>query len=467
MVRDLDIAGCDDSNLAVFAVSSDLKAVTAPRLAKQRVDVVIGTTWFYRRDAAPIPLLLLPVVRELGLLRRRKIRLALVSDDVQYARAKSVAAARGDAPNYWKNVREAERVLYGHPDVEVVLSISEDDSRAFEEVRNSPPTEVSADFVGHELLKKETLSAAKPPIRVLPFRARIDPQTARKGWDAHAQTWSSRKDLVFVGGGTYSNRKVVRWLLREALPAISTLSDVDGGCDQLRNANLMLAGTVVWAEEARAACKDARSKNDAEQIQRVCSAENVGRGRPPHTSARVWAPGRLDNVGNVLRRSRVFAAPADVPSGISTKVWLALEHGLPIATTIDGSRGLPANARDAALHGRSPFLGPVSLESSATHFARAVSTTYCNASRWRHDALAALQLAKDLESRAPWTGPDGPLADLTSGPAAMACAAPPAPINLEKERAVASDLIGAVQGRFNTMLASAGGDCRSLMATYD
>ena len=128
---------------------------------------------------------------------------------------------------------------------------------------------------------------------------------------------------------------------------------------------------------------------------------------------------------------------------------------------------MPANAREAALHGRSPFLGPVSLESSATHFAKAVSTTYCNASRWRHDALAALQLAKDLESRAPWTGPDGPLADLTSGPAAMACAAPPAPINLEKERAVASDLIGAVQGRFNTMLASAGGDCRSLMATYD
>ena len=30
--------------------------------------------------------------------------------------------------------------------------------------------------------------------------------------------------------------------------------------------------------------------------------------------------------------------------------------------------------------------------------AKAVSTTYCNASRWRHDALAALQLAKDLES---------------------------------------------------------------------
>ena len=49
----------------------------------------------------------------------------------------------------------------------------------------------------------------------------------------------------------------------------------------------------------------------------------------------------------------------------------------------------------------------------------------------------------------------------------MACAASPAPISLEKERGVASDLIGAVQGRFNDMLASAGGDCRSLMATYD
>ena len=62
-----------------------------------------------------------------------------------------------------------------------------------------------------DVVKKETIAAAKPPIRVLPFRARIDPQTARKGWDAHAQTWAARKDLVFVGGGTYSNRKVVRW----------------------------------------------------------------------------------------------------------------------------------------------------------------------------------------------------------------------------------------------------------------
>ena len=51
--------------------------------------------------------------------------------------------------------------------------------------------------------------------------------------------------------------------------------------------------------------------------------------------------------------------------------------------------------------------------------------------------MAARPRAKDLAARAPWTGPDGPRADLTSGPAAMACAAPPAPINLEKERAVA------------------------------
>ena len=159
-------------------------------------------------------------------------------------------------------------------------SISEDDSRAFEEVRNSPPTEVSADFVGQELLKKETITAAKPPIRVLPFRARIDPQTARKGWDAHAQTWAARKDLVFVGGGTYSNRKVVRWLLREALPAISSLSDADGGCDELRNANLMLAGTVVWAEEAEPRARTLAVKRRGAKSS-VCSAENVGRGRPP------------------------------------------------------------------------------------------------------------------------------------------------------------------------------------------
>ena len=360
-------------------------------------------------------MLLLPVVRELGLLRRRKIRLALVSDDVQYARAKSVAAARGDAPDYWKNVREAERVLYGHPDVEVVLSISDDDSRAFEEVRASPQSDVSADFVGHELLKKETLTAAKPPIRVLPFRARIDPQTARKGWDAHAQTWGARKDLVFVGGGTYSNRRVVRWLLREALPAISSLSDVDGGCDELRNAQPMLAGTVVWAEEARAACKDAIQERCGSNsaCARPKTSGEAGRPTRPRGSGR---PARLDNVGNVAGAAPLRRRPTRDLGNLDQSTRLALERR---PAHRDHNSTAPGLARRCARaeHGRSTLPRPVfaargarprtSPRPSPRHTAtRAAGAT----TPWRPSSWPS-----DLESRSGGDGPDGPLADLGRG----------------------------------------------------
>ena len=217
-------------NLAVLPCPPTSKPLRH-RLAKQRVDVVIGTTWLQETGAHPVVVAACP--RELGLLRRRKIRLALVSDDVQYARAKSVAAARGDAPNYWKNVREAERVLYGHPDVEVVLSISEDDSRAFEEVRSLPSTEMSADFVGHELLKKET--SPQRCRRSASCRSGEDDRRPERLGRSPRPGRPERTSSLWAGARTRTGKWCGGCSARRCRPI--SLSDADGGCDELRNAN--------------------------------------------------------------------------------------------------------------------------------------------------------------------------------------------------------------------------------------
>ena len=196
------------------------------------------------------------------------------------------------------------------------------------------------------------------------------------------------------------------------------------------------------------------------------------RGRPPHVSPGVAAPGRIDDVSKALRLSRLFVAPALVPSGISTKVWLALEHGLPVLTTPDGARGLPKTAARAFDAGLAPFLpfGALSPE-AADALAPAAAAAYCNATTWQRHALAALAVAKDLESRAPWTGPDGPLGDIFTDPPPLACepASPALARTPAEDDADATSLLGAVRETFDGLLATKGrGDCRTMVrAVFD
>ena len=93
VVKDLNIAHCDDGNFAVFALDETMEGVSAHKLARQRVDIVVATTWFYRLSAPPIPALVIPLATQLGDIRRRKIPVVLTSDDVQHERARAVGAA--------------------------------------------------------------------------------------------------------------------------------------------------------------------------------------------------------------------------------------------------------------------------------------------------------------------------------------------------------------------------------------
>ena len=142
-----------------------------------------------------------------------------------------------------------------------------------------------------------------PPISVVPFRASIDHATSKVGWDEHTDSFASRRDIAFVGGGTFANRASVRWLLRETIPALQ-LPDSEGGCSALRTAKIVMAGSHAWADEAKYACADAKHQRNARLASLLCEME-------PSTdrnySARgALAVGPLPEVGGLLRDARLF-----------------------------------------------------------------------------------------------------------------------------------------------------------------
>ena len=483
----LDVKGCTIENLAIFALDESMSAMTAKELARQRVDVAFLTVWFYRTEDMPIPKIALPVVQRAAKLRQRAIKIALISDDVQFERAKVVKDARGDDPDYWRRVRRDEIEFYSDPAVDVVFAISDDDASQFRHLqsqqiekkkqhhrkqRGGGPTKKQRN--GRRLLAPQQGPPKKPKIGVLPYVARIDHGTAQYGWDGHGESYDRRAGVVFVGGANYANRVAVRWLIRAALPALAALSDDDGGCDASRRAKLVLVGAAGWADEAKKACLEARKQQKPGLVDLLCPQETPKKSQfGKWDSGGVLATGRVDDVSSVLRQSKLFVAPAIVGSGISTKVWLALEHGLPVITTFDGTRGLPKKARDRATHREPPFvlLGPARNQSAdnsamlsretAAQFATDVARVYCKKATWRSHALAALQLAKDLESREPWSG--GPLAELMATPPSLRCQDTTASaLDLAADESYRTSLMDSLESRFSSLLAAHGGNCLDL-----
>lgn len=181
-----------------------------------------------------------------------------------------------------------------------------------------------------------------------------------------------------------------------------------------------------------------------------------------------------DSGENVSRSCRDGnkSATTQVPSGISTKVWLALEHGLPTATTSDGTRGLPASAR-LAFSQQAPPWSPIHLDeaggnnASGLAFAKQVARCYCSRETWEQHALAALALAKQLESRRQWSQDNAPLAVFLAEPPPLECAAPSAKSAdaAQRDQQHQDSLLDAVSHRFVQLHARAGG-CDNLARTF-
>ena len=76
---------------------------------------------------------------------RRRTRVAVVSDDVQWERARQVGPVRGDPPDHWRAVRRAESAVYADRRVDAVLSISGDDAAVHRAMQADHGKAVQAD----------------------------------------------------------------------------------------------------------------------------------------------------------------------------------------------------------------------------------------------------------------------------------------------------------------------------------
>ncbi|KXS19229.1 hypothetical protein M427DRAFT_67346 [Gonapodya prolifera JEL478] len=159
--------------------------------------------------------------------------------------------------------------------------------------------------------------------------------------------FKDRTGVVFVGSGHNGNVEVVDSLIKDIMPLL---------CARIPNVTLHLVGSPKWIKMAQ--------------------------GKPC-----VHGTGEVDSVLPFLQTSRVFLNPmVNMGSGISTKSFLALAHGLPIVTTKHGLRGLCYKKRTCP---------GVSVGNDATTFAAEVEKLYTSEEIWQRASGDARKFAQE------------------------------------------------------------------------
>ena len=207
--------------------------------------------------------------------------MVVLSDDVQYLRCEATPECSRTV-----HIKEVESGLYKAADL--TLAITRDDAAAF-----------------------RTLAPAAT-IATLPFVL----QTGAP----HAASTAGNSNLLFVGSYHYANRLAVRFLVEEVLPLLR------GGA--LPRAHLTIVG---WTPKELNGIKSAKlSSSEFERLIKTA----------------VTVKGVVGNLTPLIRNASVMVAPTMIKqsTGISTKVFMGLQHGMQTVTTPAGKHGLDCTA---------------------------------------------------------------------------------------------------------------------------
>ena len=152
------------------------------------MDVLLFGLWFYNPSYlhSSMAHTLLPRFRTPE--AKGDLRIIMLSDDQHWLRAKQIGATRGDAIDYWEDLKVVESEILASPELDLVVSITEEDKLGHEELREKEnPERDVGDFA---------------PITVLPMIARRM-QTPSDGFQY-------RNGVLFVGSGAFHNRMSVQ-----------------------------------------------------------------------------------------------------------------------------------------------------------------------------------------------------------------------------------------------------------------
>lgn len=245
-------------------------------------------------------------------------QILLLSDDVHFKRCMQIQGAC----NRWEHIKTKEKQFYEQADL--VLALTTEDKQEFE--RLAPLAQVV----------------------VLPMAIQPKPMLHKP---------KGGVNLLYVGAPHEANINAVNFLLREVYPALKK---------QIDSSSMTIIGGWEWiriVSELQKEQPDLYGTGSLFDVRRVdgswakvpcvTSTESNVVAPPKLIDLQCGAVRAFDTVLELepfIEEATIFLAPIQVAgSGISTKVWLGLEHGLPVVTTRAGLQGLQCDQASKGL----------------------------------------------------------------------------------------------------------------------
>eukprot|EP00958_Prasinococcus_capsulatus_P016022 scaffold1762_cov383-Prasinococcus_capsulatus_cf.AAC.10 len=321
----------------VYIDDTNMTTVTPQFIREMEVDILFFPLWFYNPTYLHTNMAHTLLPRFSTPETKGNLRIIMKSDDQHWLRARQIGAARGDPPGYWEELRavgdelllddacmntcssprSVEAQIYASPELDLLISITEDDRQGHEALRErmsnsmytGPPTTVSS------LSGIQEVNAGKgwvcrthswrclcgqlanldraQPINDSMVLDQVLPMIATKT-PYKKQPFSTRWGVLFLGSGAFHNRLSVQWLLKTGFPEMFWKHANSSKADPNMPLTLTLCGAPVWPrivkeaqnnktldESTRTAlqhvhvCDDGRLAHGARACLKACARSNA------------------------------------------------------------------------------------------------------------------------------------------------------------------------------------------------
>lgn len=285
------------------------------------------------------------------------VKTVLLTDDVHYIRAKSLASST------YMAVKNRELSAYISSDMVITVTLEDEDfiRKNIEQYKGAVGDEKWLEM----RTRVAKLSAVPDKLADIPLvkavryvlrpEAEQEAQEGDAGSVAKVPGYAQRKNLIFTGHATNpTNLASIRWFLYAVWPRIQTL---------IPGVKIQLMG-------------------HGKEMYDVMIAEMGRQG--------VEAVGFVEKPLPYINSARVFLSPIVVGTGVNTKNLFALQNGIPLVTTDKGRQGFCPTLENCSPNGEKGFL----VSDDAEMFAQNVFKIYDNEDLWDDMHASALLHAR-------------------------------------------------------------------------
>ena len=246
---------------------------------------------------------------------KRPPRLVMLSDDLHYHRCERIGCAQ---PSW---VRTAESGLYRRADR--LLALDDADGQGFADLADSG--------TGGGAVPFDETKIIAAPMTIVPSAGFRLPDAARLAQLAAL----GELTYMYLGNHHPANEEAVNTLLTEVFPIIAArMAALAPG--RAHAAKLVLVGSKQWASMAQ------RLAPAYPDVYGPRVSTPPGNAEGSAAFARLACYPKVPDLSGMLASTHVILAPVFMEgTGISTKVFFAIEHGMHLVTTSSGMKGVP------------------------------------------------------------------------------------------------------------------------------